>query len=336
MLDRDLLLDIVGRNIDRAVTVEMRISDYSRGVIERLHSAAVEAQGGQPLSMLAARLMIANIVPGRYTLLTTGAGDARFLPAGETDGPPGAVVLALAVAALGGIPVLLTEAPFLDNLRATALSCGLGIRDPEIAAGVPWTCGLLPLSSQDDAAGQAASYLERFDPTLLVAIEKNGPNPDGGSYTASGTPVASGRARAEHLFDLAASRRIPSLGIGDNGNEIGFGLIRDAVRKHKPRGEILATRVATDVLVAANTSNWGGYGVVAAMAAILSRPELLHTPDDEERMIRACVAANGVDGSTGQHLPQVDGTSVDVNRGLVAILNGIVRASLVQGFKRPF
>jgi hypothetical protein len=57
----------------------------------------------------------------------------------------------------------------------------------------------------------------------------------------------------------------------------------DAVRRHKPGGTALATRVATDVLVAANTSNWGAYGIVAALAAILSRPEIMHGPDDEAR-----------------------------------------------------
>jgi hypothetical protein len=314
----------------------MRISDYSRNVIAKLYAAAVEAQGGEPLSMLAARQMIANISPARYVLLTTGAGDPRFLPAGETDGPPGLVVLARAVAALGGIPILLTEATHLDNLSATARAIGLGVRDPDVAASVPWSCGLLPLSSQDDAADQAESYINRFDPTLIISLEKIGPNPDGVAHTASGTPASVDRARVEHLFDIAGARKIPTLGIGDNGNEIGFGLIIEAVRKYKPRGEVLATRVSTDVLVAANTSNWGGYGIVAAMATILSKPELLHTPDDEERMIRACVDANGADGSTGRHILQVDGTSIDVNRGIVAMLNGIVRASLVQGFKRRF
>lgn len=29
------IIDVVGRNIDRLVTVEMRISDYGRGVIAR-------------------------------------------------------------------------------------------------------------------------------------------------------------------------------------------------------------------------------------------------------------------------------------------------------------
>jgi hypothetical protein len=53
-------------------------------------------------------------------------------------------------------------------------------------------------------------------------------------------------------------------------------------------------------------------------------------------MLRACVDANGVDGSTGRHILQVDGMPLDVQRAVVAMLAGIVRNSLVKGFKRPF
>ena len=77
-----------------------------------------------------------------------------------------------------------------------------------------------------------------------------------GTVLVDGTPTAGDRARAECLFDEAAARGIPSLGIGDNGNELGFGLIADAVAKYKPNGARLCTRVKTDVLIPANTSNW--------------------------------------------------------------------------------
>lgn len=330
------LIEIVGRNIDRLVTVEMRISDYSRGVIVKLHEAAVAAQGGGPLSLKAARHMLVNVKSGQHVFITTGAGDPLFLPAGETDGPPGAAQLARAVSLLGGLPVLLTERPFVGNLAATTLAAGLGIRDPEVIARVPWSCAVLPLSADDNAESEAKTLLDRYKPTLLIAIEKIGPNDAGIGNTASGSPTGPSRARAEYLFDFATARRIPTLGIGDNGNEIGFGLVQDAVKRHKPRGEALATRVATDVLVAANTSNWGGYAITAALAALTERPEFLHSPDDETRMIEACVAANGVDGSTGRHIAQVDGMPLDVNRGVVAMLNAIVKNSLVRGYRRPF
>ncbi len=333
----DAQLAVIGRNIDRLVTVEARISDYSRGVIANLHAAACEAQGGGPLSMLGARAILRELGPGKCVFITTGAGDPRFLPAGETDGPPGVAALALAIhMATGAAPILLTEAAFVENLAATALAIGLGLRDGEVALTTPYTTAVLPLAADDAAPAEAERYLSRFKPAMVIAIEKIGPNPEGIAHTASGKPAAADRARAEVLFDLAAAAKIPSLGIGDNGNEIGFGKILDAVRRYKPHGDRLGTRVATDVLVAANTSNWGAYAIEAALAALLGRPEIMHTPELERRMLEACVAAHGVDGSTGRHIMAVDGMPAEVHYGLVAMLGCIVRNGLVEGFKRAF
>ena len=301
-------LALIGRHIDRLVTVEARISPTSRNVIVQLYEAACAAQGGGPLSMRAAEQILTHLGPGKTVLLTTGAGDPRWLPAGETDGPPGVAALALAIhAATGAAPLLFTEAPFLANLAATTLAVGLGVREPEHALTTGYTTAVLPLAHDDSAEKQAARYLDTYKPAMVISIEKLGPNPQGVAHTSTGTPTAGDRARAECLFDLAAERGIPSLGIGDNGNELGFGLIAEAVAKYKPNGASLCTRVKTDVLVPANASNWGAYAVEAALAARVGKPEIMHSADVERRMIEACVAANGADGSTGRHILQVDG-----------------------------
>jgi hypothetical protein len=333
----DTQMEVIGRNIDRLVTVEARISDYSRGVIANLYDAARAAQGGRPLCLHAAELILASARPGRVVFFTTGAGDPRYLPAGETDGPPGLAVLARAVHQLtGAVPILLTEAAFVDNLAATALAAGLGRRMPEMVIGTPYTTAVLPLSDGPDAEAEAAALVARFDPCMMISVEKIGPNADGIAHTASGKPVAAGRARAECLFDLAAARNIPTLGVGDNGNEIGFGLIADAVKRYKPGGERLATRVVTDALMTANTSNWGAYAIVAALAVLTGRTELLHTAEMESRMLHACVAASGVDGSTGRHIPAVDGMPEEMQRAVVTMLGVIVGNGLISGYKRPF
>ena len=328
---------MVGRNIDRLVTIEARISDSSRNVIAKLYDAACAAQNGGPLCVLAARRILQTLGPGKVVFITTGAGDPDFLPAGETDGPPGAAALALAIhAATGALPVLLTREAFVANLQATVLACGLGIRAPEALARVPFSAAVLPVAAGETAEAQALHYVERFDPAMMIAVEKLGPNPDGVACSSTGTPTSAERGRAECLFDLARERGIPTLGIGDNGNEIGFGLIRDAVVQHKPNGARLGTRVATDVLVPANTSNWGAYAVEAALAVLLDRPELMHGVEIERRMIEACVAAHGVDGSTGRHVMAVDGMPAEMSYAVVTLLGGMVRNGLVRGFKRDF
>ena len=119
-------LALMGRHIDRLVTVEARISPTSRNVIVHLYEAACAAQGGGPLSMLAAQQILKNLGPGKTVFLTTGAGDPRFLPAGETDGPPGVAALALAIhAATGAVPLLFTEAPLLIAVPGAAMDDAL-------------------------------------------------------------------------------------------------------------------------------------------------------------------------------------------------------------------
>lgn len=287
--------------------------------------------------MLAARRILDTLSPGKVVFIVTGAGDPDFLPAGETDGPPGVAALALAIhTATAALPILLTRAAFVANVAATALACGLGIRSPDALHRVPFSAAVLPVAAGDAAEQQALDYVEQFDPAMMISIEKLGPNPDGIACSSTGTPTSAERGRAECLFDLAAARGIPTLGIGDNGNEIGFGLIRDAVAQYKPNGARLGTRVATDVLVPANTSNWGAYAVEAALAVLLDRPALMHGPEIERRMIEACVDADGVDGSTGRHVLAVDGMPMEMSCAVVTLLGGIVRNGLVRGFKRGF
>ena len=306
-------------------------------MIAHLYEAACAVQGGGPLCMLAARQILDTLSPGKTVLITTGAGDPDFLPAGETDGPPGVAALAMAIhGATGAIPILLTEVEYVANMRATALACGLGVRDPGVLARVPFATSVLPVAAGAAAEAQAEEYIARFSPAMMISIEKLGPNAEGVACSSTGTPTTALRGRAECLFDAATRLGIPTLGIGDNGNEIGFGMIPDAVRQYKPNGARLGTRVATDVLMPANTSNWGAYAVEAALAAILGRPELMHGPEVERRMLEACVAADGVDGSTGRHVMAVDGMPAEMHYAIVALLCGIVRNGLITGFKRGF
>ncbi len=124
-------LALIGRHIDRLVTVEARISPTSRNVIVNLYEAACAAQGGGPLSMLAAQQIVKHLGPGKTVFLTTGAGDPRFLPAGETDGPPGVAALALAIhAATGAMPLLFTEEPSATTSRPRPWPSGWASASP--------------------------------------------------------------------------------------------------------------------------------------------------------------------------------------------------------------
>lgn len=91
------------------------------------------------------------------------------------------------------------------------------------------------------------------------------------------------------------------------------------LRRRSPLARV-ASVVRVDHLVAAGTSNWGAYGVVAALSR-LTGLELLHDPALESRVIDACVAAGAFDGVTRRREPTVDGLAADVHAEIVHLLH---------------
>jgi len=101
------------------------------------------------------------------------------------------------------------------------------------------------------------------------------------------------------------------------------------VRARLAKGGGLAARIASvvsvDHLVVAGVSNWGAYGIVAHLGRLAGRP-LLHTPDDERRLVTACVAAGACDGVTRRREPTVDGLALDTHAALVTLLGVAAKA----------
>jgi hypothetical protein len=116
-----------------------------------------------------------------------------------------------------------------------------------------------------------------------------------------------------------ASDHVVTIGVGDGGNEVGMG----NVRARFARGGGLAARIGSvvrvDHLVVAGVSNWGAYGIVAHLGRLAGRP-LLHAPDDERRLVAACVKAGACDGVTRRREATVDGLALDAHAAVVALL----------------
>src|SRR5260370_41238260 len=94
-----------------------------RGVTYPLYEAARKKQK-KPLTWLAAKLLKDSIKPGDHVFVVTGAGTPPGLPAGETDGPPGAAAIARAIEiGLGGKPVLISEARNMPATKIGRASC---------------------------------------------------------------------------------------------------------------------------------------------------------------------------------------------------------------------
>jgi len=339
---------IAGESIDRLCTVEMRLEGMHRGIIARLYDAARRKQGA-PLTLLASQKLLEQISPGDYVILMTGSGRPPWRPKGETDGPPGTASLARALKlGLGARPVYIAGEPYLDPLLACSESLGLTpVHDRERAEydGFYPTALARPFPlGREGVDTLAKEILDELKPRAVISIESLCPNEHGVIHSATGVErEAEYVAHTYHLITEAKTRGILTIGIGDFGNEVGYGLIREEIRSFHPYGSQCQcpcggsglASIATDLVVHGAISNWAAYGVGACLALLKKDMTLLQDAETEERMIRACVDA-GADGGHGFRQPWVDNTSLETQKAVVTMLRMIVENALKPAARRPF
>lgn len=252
-------------------------------------------------------------------------------PAAETDGPPGAVVLAVALESIGVKTTLVTDMHCASALRAAAISAG----------DSPSKICICPQKTENWADEIFTSEANRRL-THLIAIERVGPSHDEESlsrqprlgqpprsefvtavppehrnrcHNMRGTVIDGSTAPLHALFEVGPRHltNLRTIGIGDGGNEIGMGSIlwEDLVRR-MPRAETacIPCRIATDWNIVAGTSNWGGFALAAATLSLVGRLSALEPMDaDYHRNILERMVADGpaVDGITRRREPTVDG-----------------------------
>ncbi|XP_041903096.1 D-glutamate cyclase, mitochondrial isoform X3 [Corvus kubaryi] len=202
-------------------------------------------------------------------LITTGfPTHCAHEPPEENDGPPGALAIAAMLQALEKQVAIVTDQRAMDlNKKIMEEAVQLGILKKPIPL----------LSYQRQNADSALMFLcengnpgrPRFD--HLVAIERAGMAADGNYYNAR-------KVNIKHLVDpidelFLAAQTIPGVtttGVGDGGNELGMGKVKDAVKKHIKNGDVIACDVEADFTVVAGVSNWGGYAIACALSVLRS------------------------------------------------------------------
>jgi hypothetical protein len=189
---------------------------------------------------------------------------------------------------------------------------------------------ILTFHAGGDAALTARRLLAEHAPTHLVAIERPGRTRGGKYLSMRGESVGEWNGPLDALF-LEAPRRLVTVGVGDGGNEIGMGALRARLRHAGAHIRKVASVVPARHVVVAGVSNWGAYGIVVELARLSKRP-LLHTADDERRMVRACVAAGAVDGITRKREATVDALPLEAHAGMVELMR-LIQDSTPHGGK---
>ena len=224
----------------------------------------------------------AIIVTGFYILM---AG------APENDGPPGAVAIGNALRSIGYDVVYVSDrysAPIVEGLMG----------------GVPPVIDF-PIADDTESRRFAEGILRDVAPSVLISIERCGPSEDGRARNMRNVDITDFTAKTDHLF----TGETPSVGIGDGGNEIGMGNLAHVIPTVPTLVEHpCVTRVTKPVI--ASVSNWGGYGLVAAISQRVGR-NLLPSVADEREMVKRAIALGAVDSFTGQRAPMVDGFPIE-------------------------
>jgi hypothetical protein len=274
----------------------------------RKTAALIEATRGE-LSTAAGALAAASSV-GLITGFFVPRGDVA---APETDGPVGTALLAAALVACGVPARIAVDSPCADAVRAAVHATGEAVEVDEV--GVEDCPGI----------GRVIAAWREAGVSHAVAIERCGLAADGRPRNMRGVDVSPWTAPLDDLFTSGAWTRI---GVGDGGNEIGMGrLPAGLIAANVPNGDKIACVTSCDHLVVAGVSNWGAYGLMAALAVLQASwaPIIARflTAERDLAVTQAVVDVGGVDGVTARREPTVDGFGAGVHGPLVEELRRI-------------
>ena len=337
-LDFDLA-HAVGDSADRLVSSQVFMSGGSaelttKNITRALYDAARAAQGDQPLTYLAARALLERVAPRQVVLICCGFFDPPSM-IDEGDGPVGAAPLARALCvALDATPVFLTEVANMGRMSALAQTVGLEVVDLALARATPFKAAVFPLPIDPQRAeSEARRVLDETEAAAFVAIEKPSPGHEGHYHTGVGLRVSDVVGKVDYVVEEARRRGVLTIGMGDGGNEVGLGKIRDAVVSAVPTGKTIGATVDTDILVIGSVANWASYGVEACLAAALHSPEVIHPADCESRLVAAAAANGLIDPVTGLASGWIDGTPPICSASMLELLRQMVELRLER--KRP-
>ncbi len=226
----------------------------------------------------------------------------------ETDGPPGAIAIGRALRSLGFDIIYVTDRFTMPLLCIDAVGSDAVID--------------FPIAGHDPSRRFAAHILADVQPSLVIAVERCGLDCKRQYYNMMGEDITMHTAKVDYLF----LGRDDTLAIGDGGNEIGMGNLA----QHIPAVNSLPgspSLTSANMLVIASVSNWGAYGLVAALSRLVKR-NLLPSVEWEKEMINEMVARGAVDSASGLRRNAVDGFDLEHNAWALTELQRLLATDL--------
>ena len=234
--------------------------------------------------------------------ITTG-----FYVAGhaETDGPPGALTLCLILKKLGYIPVILTDKycqNFFEKYDIKVIYMDIKMENENKINFIERT-------------------IKEYDPKGMISIERCGLNTENKYANMRNISINEHTAEID-LFFLNYYKKIPTIGIGDGGNEIGMGNLENIIKNNL---ELIPCKIKVDKLIISSVSNWGGYGLAAYLCLLTKNKEFFESVEETiKNYIKYIVSIGSIDGVTHENKEKVDGNDIDIELNIIRSLLKVI------------
>ena len=234
--------------------------------------------------------------------ITTG-----FYVAGhaETDGPPGALILCLILKKLGYIPVVLTDKycqNFFEKYDIKIIYMDIKMENENKINFIERT-------------------IKEYNPKGMISIERCGLNIENKYANMRNISIDEHTAEID-LFFLNYYKKIPTIGIGDGGNEIGMGNLENIIKNNL---ELIPCKIKVDKLIISSVSNWGGYGLAAYLCLLTKNKEFFESVEETvKNYIKYIVSIGSVDGVTHDNKEKVDGNDIEIELDIIRSLLKVI------------
>ena len=232
-----------------------------------------------------------EVVVRKGTVLIVTGFFISYANASETDGPAGSIALGRALKDIGFDVIYVTDKWSYSILE------GISEKEDEIVE--------FPVDNHENSKQFANDLIKKFSPSLSISIERASLMGDGTYRNWKGEDVSKYNAKIDYLFNYSKF----SIGIGDGGNEIGMGNLNSEIKKVEGLPDNPAVTKVNNLIIS-SCSNWGAYGLVAEISAILNK-NLLISVDDAKELITKSVDLGAVEGMSGDSIYAVDGRNLE-------------------------
>lgn len=326
----------IGENLDQLMNLDPR----GYGVCRVLYQGS-RAFMGEPIAMKCAKGLKAVLSKEDIVYIITGF---VLLPHkhAEMDGIIGAMLLArMLVKTYGAKPVIICPKECEYAVEKLADVVGLHLYDDaKQMKEYPIAIGRVIFTKDtQQAEKQADEIMASLPPKAVIAIEAPGANSKGVYHNAKGLDLSQLEAKTDILFRKCQEAGVYNMAIGDLGNELGMGAIREHLEKYVPYmekngctcgcGGGSAAAVEADEIITTTISHWGAEAVIAATAWLWKRPELIHSKDMEIEAIKTASNCGMVD-MYGWLDYCIDGIELQFHVELLEMMRSCVVSALEQ------